>query len=129
MTPLTSSTTWVMEVGLTSDKQSLMTLRTVADWTVKPRLLAVAGVAGIEAVGGGVRQIQFQFDPQKLVQYGVSVEEVIAAARQATGVRGAGFVEPSNQRIGLQTEGQALTPDQLSRTRLVPRNGANGTFR
>jgi len=42
------------------------------------------------------RQIQFQFDPQRLVQYGVSVEEVIAAARQASGVRGAGFVETPN---------------------------------
>ena len=66
MTPLTSSTTWVMEVGLTSEKQSPMTLRTIADWTVKPRLLAVGGVAGVEVVGGDVRQIQFQFDPQRL---------------------------------------------------------------
>src|SRR5579859_1217546 len=113
MTPLTSSTTWVMEVGLTSDKQSLMTLRTVADWTVKPRLLTVAGVAGIEAVGGEIRQIQFQFDPQRLVQYGVSVEEVIAAARQATGVRGAGFVDTANQ---------------LARTVLVHHSGANVTL-
>ena len=88
MTPLTSSTTWVMEVGLTSDKQSLMTVRTVADWTVKPRLLAVAGVAGVEVVGGDVRQIQFQFDPQRLVQYGLGIEDVIAAARQATGFAG-----------------------------------------
>src|SRR5712692_7648611 len=128
MTPLTSSTTWVMEVGLASDKQSPMTLRTIADWTVKPRLLAVAGVAGIEAVGGEVRQIQFQFDPQRLVQYGVSVEEVIAAARQATGVRGAGFVDAPNQRIVLQTEGQSLTAAQLARTVLIHHSGANLTL-
>src|SRR5260370_35999012 len=69
MTPLTSSTTWVMEVGLASDKQSPMTLRTLADWTVKPRLLAVAGVAGIEAGGCAARQIQFQFDPHRLGSY------------------------------------------------------------
>jgi CzcA family heavy metal efflux pump len=117
-----------MEVGLTSDKQSLMTLRTIADWTVKQRLLAVRGVAGIEAVGGEVRQIQFQFDPQRLVQYGVSVEEVIAAARQATGVRGAGFVDTPNQRIVLQTEGQSLTAVQLARTVLVHHSGANVTL-
>jgi CzcA family heavy metal efflux pump len=128
MTPLTSSTTWVMEVGLTADKQSLMALRTVADWTVKPRLLAVRGVAGVEVNGGEVRQVQFQFDPQRLVQYGVSVEEVITAARQATGVRGAGFVETPNQRIVLQTEGQSLTPAQLSRTVLVHHGGANVTL-
>ncbi len=125
MTPLTSSTTWVMEVGLTSDTQSLMTLRTIADWTVKRRLLAVSGVAAVEVVGGEVRQIQFQFDPQRLVQYGLSVEDVIGAARQATGVRGAGFVDTPNQRIVLQTEGQSLTAAQLARTVLVHHNGAN----
>jgi CzcA family heavy metal efflux pump len=125
MTPLTSSTSWVVHLGLTSDKQSLMALRTVADWTIKPRLLAVPGVAGVEINGGEVRQIQFQFDAERLIQYGVSVEEVIAAARRATGVRGAGFVETSNQRIVLQTEGQSLTAEQLARIVLVHHNGAN----
>src|SRR6266436_5087361 len=52
MTPLTSSTAWVMEVAFTSTSQSLMAVRTVADWTVKPRILGVHGVAGIEVVGG-----------------------------------------------------------------------------
>jgi CzcA family heavy metal efflux pump len=128
MTPLTSSTTWVMEVGLTSERQSLMALRTIADWTVKPRLLAVRGVAGVEVNGGEVRQVQFQFDPQKLVQYGVSVEDVIAAGRRATGVRGAGYVDTPNQRIVLQTEGQSVTAVQLARTVLVHHNGANVTL-
>src|SRR6266478_638441 len=82
MTPLTSSTAWVMEVDFTSDSQSLMTVRAIADWTIKPRLLAVSGVAGVEIIGGEVRQLQFQFDPQRLIQYGVSVEDVIGAARQ-----------------------------------------------
>lgn len=125
MTPLTSSTAWVMEVDFTSDTQSLMAVRAVADWTIKPRLLAVPGVAGVEIVGGEVRQLQFQFDPQRLVQYGVSVEDVIAAARQATGVRGGGFVDTPNQRIVLQTEGQSITPTQLARTVLVHHNGGN----
>jgi CzcA family heavy metal efflux pump len=128
MTPLTSSTTWVIEVGLTSDKKSLMTLRTIADWTVKPRLLAVPGVAGVEVNGGEVRQIQLQFDPQRLVQYRASVEEVIAAARRATGVRGAGFVDTPNQRIVLQTEGQSVTSAQLARAVLIHHNGANVTL-
>lgn len=128
MTPLTSSTAWVMEVDFTSDTQSLMAVRTLADWTIKPRLLAVPGVAGVEIIGGEVRQLQFQFEPQRLVQYGVSVEDVIAAARQATGVRGGGFVETSNQRIVLQTEGQSATPEQLARTVLVHHNGANVTL-
>src|SRR5215469_818090 len=128
MTPLTSSTTWVMEVGLTSEKQSLMSVRTIADWTVKPRLLSVRGGAGVEVNGGDVRQLQFQFEPQKLIQYAVSVDEVIAAARQATGIRGAGFVDTPNQRIVLQTEGQAVTAEQLARTVLLHHNGVNVTL-
>src|SRR5258708_6939827 len=86
MTPLTSSTTWVMEVGLTSDKQSLMTLRTVADWTVKRRLLAFGGVAGGEGVGGGVPQNQFQFDPEPPLQELVSLAGLGAAAPPLTRV-------------------------------------------
>src|SRR5215813_6626217 len=128
MTPLASSTTWVMEVGLTSGQKSLMAVRTIADWTVKPRLLAVPGVAGIEVVGGDVRQIQCQFDPQQLVQHELSVEDVMAAARQATGVRGAGFLETANQRIVLETEGQSLTAAQLARAVLIHHNGANVTL-
>lgn len=128
MTPLTSSTTWVMEIGLTSDRESLMALRTVANWAVKPRLLAVPGVAGVEVNGGDVRQLQFQIDPERLVQYGVSVEDVVAAARHATGVRGAGFVDTPNQRLVVQTEGQSLTAGQLARTVLVHHNGANVTL-
>ena len=95
---------------------------------MKPRLLAVPGVAGVEVNGGEVRQIQFQFYPQRLVQYGVSVEEVIAAARRATGVRGAGFVDTPNQRIVLQTEGQPITPVDLSHTVLIHHGGANVTL-
>jgi CzcA family heavy metal efflux pump len=128
MTPLTSSTAWVMEVDFTSDKQSLMDLRTIADWTIKPHILAVPGVAGVEVNGGDVRQLQFQFDPQKLMQYGVSVEDVIAAARQSTGVRGGGFIETANQRIVLQTEAPSATPAQLAATVLVHHNGANVTL-
>lgn len=128
MTPLTSTTSWVMQVGLTSNKQSLMTLRTVASWTVQPRLLAVPGVAGVEVNGGETRQLQVQFESDRLVQYGISVEDVLASAREATGVRGAGFVETANQRIVLQTEGQSLTAAQLSRTVLIHHNGTNVTL-
>src|SRR4029077_12496446 len=95
---------------------------------VKPRLLAVPGVAGVEVNGGEVRQIQFQFDPQRLVQYGGGVEEVMCAARRAPAVRGAGFVDTPNQRIVLQTEGQSITAAELSHTVLIHHSGANVTL-
>jgi CzcA family heavy metal efflux pump len=128
MAPLTSSTGTVMAVGLTSKKLSLMQLRTIADWTIRPRLLAVSGVAGVTVFGGEVRQLQIQFDPQRLVRFGLSVGDVLAAGRQATGIRGAGFVETANQRVVLQTEGQSIEASQLARTVVAHQNGANVTL-
>ncbi|HKQ86937.1 MAG TPA: efflux RND transporter permease subunit [Candidatus Acidoferrales bacterium] len=128
MAPLMSSTGNIMEIDFASDTQSLMTVRSVADWTIKPRLLAVPGVAGVEIIGGEVRQLQIQFEPERLIQYGVSLEDVVNVARDATGVRGGGFVDTPNQRIVLQTEGQSITPAELARTVLVHHNGANITL-
>src|SRR6266567_9400883 len=128
MTPLKSSTGDVLVLGLTSDKQSLIQLRTVAEWTLRPRLLAVPGVASVSVFGGDVRQMQVQFHPEKLVQFNLSLNDVIAAAQKATGIEGAGFVENRNQRLILQTEGQSVTAEQIASTVLVRQNGANVTL-
>ncbi len=125
MTPLTSSTGVALVIGLTAEKRSLMELRTIADWTVKPRLLSVPGVAGVTIFGEGVRQIQMQVRPDLLIRYNLAIEDVLAAARRATGIRGAGFIENSNQRIVLQTTGQSVTAEQIAKTVLLHRNGAN----
>ena len=128
ITPLTSSTSVVLEIGMTSEKQSLMSLRTLADWTVKQRLLAVPGVANVALYGGQVRQIQVRYDPQRLIQHGITVDDVLAAARRATGIRGAGFIDTANQRLVLQSEGQSLTPAEIARTVVLQENGANLTL-
>ncbi|MHB8390406.1 MAG: efflux RND transporter permease subunit [Acidobacteriaceae bacterium] len=128
MTPLTSSTSTVLIVGLTSEQQTLMHLRTVADWTMRPHLLAVPGVANVAVFGGEIKQLQVQFLPEKLVKYGLSLNDVVTAAQKATAVLGAGFIENKNQRLILQSEGQALTPEQIAATVLVRQNGANVTL-
>ena len=113
MEPLTSSTMDLLKFGLTSEKISPMALRTFADWTVRPRLLSVPGVAAVKVFGGEMRQLQIQIKPDRLLALGISVQDVSAAAAAATGVRGAGFVETAAQRLVLQTEGQSLTAEQL----------------
>jgi CzcA family heavy metal efflux pump len=123
MTPLTSSTMDLLKIGLVSDKMSPMELRTFADWTLKPRLLSVPGVAKCSTFGGEVRQLQIQLMPDRLLAYDLSLSDVLAAARVSTGVIGAGFVETSNQRITLQTEGQALTPEVLGEVVVAHTNG------
>ncbi|MGZ8252174.1 MAG: efflux RND transporter permease subunit, partial [Methylophilaceae bacterium] len=123
ITPLTSSASTVMGIGLTSDKRSLMELRTIVDWTLRPHLLAVPGVADVNVFGGEVRQFQIQVNPDKLIRYNVSLQQVMQAASKATGVRGAGYIENTNQRIIINTEGQSFTPQQLAQTTLLHRNG------
>jgi CzcA family heavy metal efflux pump len=124
MSPLTSSTMDLLKIGLVSDKLSAMELRTFADWTLKPRLLAVPGVAKCSAFGGEVRQIQIQVQEERLIAHGLAVSDVLSAARLATGVRGAGFIETPNQRVVLQTEGQSLSAEQLGEVTLA--NSTNG---
>ncbi len=128
MTPLTSSTSIVLVVGLISEKHSLMELRTLADWTVKQRLLAVPGVAKVAVFGGEVEQIQIQVQPEKLIKYNLTIKDILAAAQRATGVRGAGFIDSPNQRIVLQTEGQSLTYGQIARTVLVHQDSGSVTL-
>src|SRR5256886_16753129 len=114
MTPLTSSTMDLLKIGLISDKLTPMQLRTFADWTLKPRLLSVSGVAKCSTFGGEVRQLQIQVLPDRLIAYELSLADILAADRVSTGVMGARFIENENQRITLQTEGQALTAAELA---------------
>ena len=114
ITPLTSSASTVLGIGLTSEKRSLMELRSLVDRIVRPHLLGVAGVADVNVFGGDLKQWQVLVQPQKLVRYGLTLEQVTAAARKASAVRGAGFIENANQRIIVTTEGQTLTLRQLA---------------
>jgi len=123
MAPLTSATSDVLQVGLTSEKRSLMEIRTFADWTLRPRLLAVPGVAKIVVFGGEVRQLQIQVRPDRLLQFGISIDDVLDSARRATGVRGAGFVDTPNQRVVFRTEGQQLSPQHLGDVVLRHKDG------
>src|SRR5436190_547251 len=123
MTPLTSSTMDLLKIGLVSDKLSPMELRTFADWTLKPRLLFVPGVAKCSVFSGDVRQPQLQVIPDRLLAYDLSLADVLSAARVSTGVMGAGFVETANQRITIQTEGQSLTPEILGEVVVAHTNG------
>lgn len=113
MSPLTSSTMDLLKIGLTSKTRTPMELRTLAEWTVRPRLLAVPGVARVTLFGGDVKEWQVRVKPDQLIAHEVTLNDVLAAARNATGVRGAGFVENANQRILLQTEPGQLTAKAL----------------
>ncbi len=124
MNPLTSSTGTVLGIGLTSATLSPMALRTFADWTLKPDLLGIPGVAAVTVYGGEIKQYQIQVDPQKLIRLGLSLQDVLGMARRASGVRGAGFIENRNQRITLSTDGQTTSIEQLAHVAVLQKNGA-----
>lgn len=123
--PLTTTTSVVRVIGLTSKTRSLAELYDIAQWTIKPQLLSVPGVADAIVFGGEMRQIQIQVNPAKLMRYGLSIQDVIVAAREATGVRGAGFIENNNQRIAINADGQIATPEKLASVVLRSSNGAS----
>jgi CzcA family heavy metal efflux pump len=121
--PLTTATSVVLVVGMASKTLSLMELHDLARWTVQPQLSSVPGVADCIVFGGDVRQLQVEVDPANLMRYGLTLEDVVAAARNATGVRGAGFIESANQRITIDTKGQITSPQTLANVVLRWANG------
>ena len=123
ITPLTSSASSVLGIGLTSDKRDLMDLYDIAQYTVKPHLLGASGVADVNVFGGKVRQWQVQFDTDALIKHGVTVDEVIEATRRSSGLRPGGFVEGRNQRVIVSADGQIDSVEQLALAKLVMRNG------
>src|SRR5690554_4423060 len=69
----------VMIIGLTSDSTSLQELRTLADWVIRPQLLATGGVAQVSVLGGEIKEYQIMLDPGRMMHYGVGLNEVIEA--------------------------------------------------
>ena len=114
LTPLVSSTMDLLKLGFVSDKLSPMQLRDLVQWTVRPRLLAVPGVARATLYGGEERQLQVQVDPRELNARNLAFSDVIAAVQSATGVRGGGFIETPNQRVLIESRGQTLTAAALA---------------
>ncbi len=67
----------LMIIGLTADTTSLQDLRTLADWTIRPRLLSTGGVAQVTVLGGDIKEYQILLNPEKMKHYGISLDEVI----------------------------------------------------
>lgn len=72
----------VLIVGLTADSTSMMDLRTLADWTVRPRLLQAGGVSQVAVLGGDIKEYQILLHPGRMSHYGVTLAEVLAATDQ-----------------------------------------------
>jgi CzcA family heavy metal efflux pump len=122
LSPLVSSTMDLLKIGLLSDKVDAYTLRDTADWIIKPRLLAVPGVAHVIVFGGSVRQIQILPDVRKLASFNVTLGDLSDAARAALPLRGAGFIDIASQRILLRSPTPAPDVSAISQAVVAIRN-------
>jgi CzcA family heavy metal efflux pump len=124
ITPVISSTGTALVVGLTSATRSLRDIRTFADWTLRPRLLAVPGVGSVTIFGGEVRQLQIHPDLARLRAAGLGLSDLVGAARGATAVRGAGVLDNANEQIAIDARGQLETTAELAASPVRAAGGA-----
>src|SRR6266545_4614884 len=121
-----SSTGRVMMIGLSSKDVSLIDMSVLARWKIRPRLMGVPGVANVAIWGQRERQLQVQVDPQKLRGQGISLDQVIQSTANALWVSPlsfteastpgtGGFIDTSNQRLGIQHISPITTAKDLSR--------------
>jgi CzcA family heavy metal efflux pump len=123
MTPVSNPVGILLKISLTSGKTSMMDLRTLADWTIRPRLLGVPGVAQVVIFGGEVKQYQVLADPIKLKDYGVSLAEVMTAARRANQNAGAGFLDSKDQSLAIEGLGRVTAPADLENAVVAVKKG------
>lgn len=123
LSPL-SSTSRVMKIGVSSAKLSQMELTELARWTIRPRLMAVPGVANVAIWGQRDRQFQVLVDPERLRAHTVSLGAVERAAADAVIQAGGGFVDTPNQRLAVRQLTGVLTANDLAAAVVDFRNGA-----
>jgi CzcA family heavy metal efflux pump len=123
LSPLSSSMEYLVHFGYTSDRLSPMELRDVVQWMVKPQILAVPGVAQAQVFGGEVRERQIEVDTARLAAAGLDLEDVLAAAKRATGLIGGGYLETPTQRIVIQAQAPGATLAALGQAVVGTRAG------
>jgi CzcA family heavy metal efflux pump len=125
MGPVSSIMGEIMLIGLYSRDGATapMDIRTSADWGLRPRLLAIPGVAQVIAIGGGVKQYQVLIDPKKLAAAGVSLEEVEAAAALSQGNTTGGFLDRKSQEYLVRNLARTASIEELAGTVVALRNG------
>ncbi len=118
MGPISSIMGEILLVGLSSPDGAISgpELRTLADWTVRPRLLSIPGIAQVTAIGGGVEQVHVDVDPVALARAGLDLDAVIDAAEHAQGASTGGFVDSQSQELVVRNLARTADPERLADT-------------
>lgn len=121
LAPVSSIMGEIMFVALTSDAHDPMELKTVADWELRRRLLAVRGVSQVIVIGGDTKQYQVLVRPERLAAYGVSVRDVEHALRETNENTSAGFFLSGGQEYLIRGVGRVRSPSDLTETLVAMR--------
>src|SRR5215210_7755848 len=123
MAPAASIMGEILFIALVSDRASGMELKSVADWVVRRRLLAIPGVAEVITIGGDEKQYQVTLRPERLATYNVTVEEVLKAVRESNRNTPAGFYLESGQEHVIQAAGRVRRAEDIGESVVAVRHG------
>ena len=123
LSPL-SSTSRLMKIGVSSATLSQMEMTVLAKWTIRPRLMAISGVANVAIWGQRDRQFQVLVDPDRLQAHGVTLDAIQRAVADAVTLNGGGFVDTPNQRLALRQITGVRTAADLAEAIVEFRSGA-----
>ena len=123
LAPVTSIMGEILLIGINAPEDRLMEARTAADWVVRPRLLALPGVAQVVPIGGEVRQYQVLVDPKRLLAYRIGLDEVLAAAAESNANVSGGIYRSGGREILIRGLGRARHPEEIGLTVVAVRSG------
>ena len=124
LAPISSIMGEIMLISVSSKDGTTdpLELRTLADWTIRPRLLTITGVSQVIPIGGGVKQYQALVSPEKLKQFGVTIEEVSDALEKSNANSTGGFVDAQSQEYLVRNLGRFYSIEELKQTVVAYRN-------
>ena len=119
-----SSLSRMMKIGMWSEKLSQRDLTELAVWTIRPRIMAIPGVANVAIWGQRDKQLQVLINPERLRAHDVTLDTVLKATADAVVLDAGGFLDTPNQRMAVRQLSPVHDPEELSRTVVAYREGA-----
>lgn len=124
LAPISTAVGDIIKIGLVSTgKTTPMDLRTLADWTIRMRLMAISGVSNVVTYGGQVKQYQVLINPNILKDYNLSLQDVVNAAQGSNTNAAGGFLRTPDQEFLIRGIGRAKTAEDIAQSVVVNRNG------
>lgn len=123
MAPISSIMGEIMLLGIRSDSLSPMELRTLADWTIRPRIKSIGGIANVVVIGGDYKQYQVLANPEKLKYYNIGLEELFEKVKESNQNAPGGFLNEYGNQYLIKGNGRAYSVDHLEEAVLKQVNG------